>query len=70
MTVAIERFGFDYHFAWDGISLSVLLIMIRTSNRHNGIKNDGWSCDEMDLAEWMEANNKQPGDDMSEFFEV
>lgn len=57
-----------YATAWDGVPMAVLVMMLRTSNRHNGHKDAGWGGSEMDLADWMIERGKKPGDDLSEFF--
>lgn len=31
---------------------------------------EGWSMAELDLLDWMEANDVEPGGDISGFFEV
>ena len=55
---------------WDGIALSVLVVMLRTSNRHNGMNDGGWTGDEMDFADWMTEHGLVPGDPgVKDFFE-
>lgn len=46
----------------------LLLLTLAAVRQESGGKSSSWTLEEMELVDWMAANNKQPGDDMSEFF--
>lgn len=63
-----ERYGWALAEIKEGCSLSILLMLLRQPgpDRATGT---GITCADMDLFDWMDANGKKPGDDLSEYYE-
>lgn len=65
---AAERFGFPYADILDAIPFAALLLMLRQPGPFDA-EPQGFGSEELDLLDWMRANNKSPGDDLAAFFQ-
>lgn len=61
-TAACTRFGWTWDYVFDGVSLGVLVLMLRTGQRQDGNGAGEWTMDEMELVDWMAERGYGAGD--------
>lgn len=67
--IVAERYGWTWPEIKDGCPLAALFLMIRQPGPFRDADTRNISTAERDLYDWMDAHGKQPGDDVSEYYE-